>query len=376
MDFYSLPYIILLLVYLLLYFVENTSHTVFRRKIVRFFCAFLFVFFFGFRGYVGSDWYNYQEYYSEATLSLWTIYDFEIGFSFFVKLFNDIGFSYEFFVFFITLVQAFLFDRFIKNECKNVALAYICLISLFPLLIIDLLRNFTSILIAIQSLYYINKEKKIRALLIILVSITFHTTGAFFLFFFLWSKNYFKKLTLYVLLFIGLGIYLSQFRFIDSIITVIGSLFGGRLEYLAGTIAESDQAYGIKFGILEKLFVLVIVLINYDYIVKNKLVSPISFNFFFCYCFVQLYFSTSDSIINRFGLLFFWAYLLFLADLKIMIENSLVKKYILVLIILLFFIKGYVTFDKVIYRYSNNLFERDDFYIRSVNREEFYIKTE
>ncbi|MDI5950742.1 EpsG family protein [Flavobacterium yafengii] len=376
MDFYSLPYIILLLVYLLLYFVEKTSHTIFNRKIIRFFCAFLFVFFFGFRGFIGSDWYNYQEYYSEATLSTWTIYDFEIGFSFFVKLFNDLGFSYEFFVFFITSLQVFLFDRFVKNEGRNVALAYICLISLFPLLIIDLLRNFTSILIAIQSIYYINKSKKIRALLLILISITFHTTGVFFLFFFLWSKNYFKKKTLYILLFIGLGIYLSQFRFVDSIVSVIGSLFGGRLEYLAGSITESEQAYGIKIGILEKLFVLMAVLVNYDYIVKNKLISPISFNLFFCYCFIQLYFSTSDSIINRFGLLFFWAYLLFLTDLKIMIKNSVAKKYISVIIILLFFIKGYVTFDKIIYRYSNNIFEKDDHYIRSVNRDEFYIKAE
>lgn len=376
MDFFSLPYLALILCYVFFYFYEKSSQQSNNKSIAGFLCAFVFILFFGFRGFIGSDWFNYENYYSEATLDLWTAFDYEIGFSFLVKLFHDLGFEYSFFVFFITLMQVFLWHRFLKRESYNISLAYIVLISCFPLLIIDLLRNFTAILIAVQSIEYINKNKKFKAFLIILFSMSFHLTGVFFLALFFLKRNYIKKKVLIVLLVFGIIIYFFQIRFLDSIVFSIGEMLGGRFEYLANSVVDSDVSYGVRFGILEKILVFVLVLINYKYIVNNKIISPIYFNSFFCYCFILLYFSTSETIINRFSLLFFWAYIMILCNLRNLIKHSEFRKNVVLPIILFCFLKTYVTFNNPLYRYSNIVFEKDSYYDRGIIRDEFYDSRE
>jgi len=376
MDFFSLPYLALILCYVFFYFYEKSNQQSNNKSIAGFLCAFVFILFFGFRGFIGSDWFNYENYYSEATLDVWTAFDYEIGFSFLVKLFHDLGFEYSFFVFFITLIQVFLWHRFLKRESYNISLAYIVLISCFPLLIIDLLRNFTAILIAVQSIEYINKNKKFKAFLIILFSMSFHLTGITFLLLFFLKRNYFNKKVLVILLILGIIVYFLQVRFLDSIMASVGRILGGRFEYLAGTVTESDVSYGIRFGILEKIFIFIVVLINYKYIVNNKIISPIYFNSFFCYCFIQLYFSTSEAMINRFALLFFWAYLMILCNLKDLIKHSELRKNVVLPVMLFCFLKTYITFNNPLYRYTNTIFSKESYYDRALIRDEFYESKE
>jgi hypothetical protein len=360
----------LILTYAIIYINENSNkqNNTTNNKRIRFISAFIFLIFFGFRGYVGSDWFNYEYYYSETTLDSWTIQDYELGFSFFAKLFHDLGLTYHFFIFFITLIQVILWNRFLKTQSNQIALSYIILISLFPLLIIDLLRNLTSILIAIQAIDYINKNRKFKAAIIILLSVLFHTTGVFFFLLFLINRQYFKRSNLIIILILGIIVYILQFNFFNSIVAFIGQHIGGRLQYLASTITDSDKTYGLRFGILEKLFILVLVLMNYNRIVRNKLIKPIYFNGFFCYCFLLLYFSTSDTIINRFSLLFFWAYLMILCNFKILIGNNNMN----LIVIFICVLKTFVTFNRDIYEYSNNIITEDSYYERKVIREKAY----
>lgn len=369
MDFFSFPYLILILVYIVIYFSENIAKDSRKdNKRIRYLCAFIFLFFFGFRGYVGSDWFNYEYYYSETTLKEWTIVDYEIGFSFLAKLFHDLGINYNCFVFSITLIQTLLWNRYLKKNSNQIALSYVVLISIFPLLILDLLRNFTSILIAIQAIEYIRGNKKVVAAIIILCSTLFHLTGVFLLLIIFFNANYIKKWILWASVFIGIIVYILQFNFFNSIVDFAGSILGGRMQYLASTITESDKTYGLRFGILEKLFVVFLLLINYKRIVSNKLIAPIYFNSFFFYCFILLYCSTSETLINRFSLLFFWAYVMFLCNLKVFVGY----RSITAVVIFICLLKTFVTFNRDIYRYSNNLFTEDSYYERKLIREEAY----
>ncbi|RZJ52891.1 MAG: EpsG family protein [Flavobacterium sp.] len=372
MLIYSLPYFFLIFIYLLLYLYEKNGITPEKTLKVRFIAAFIFILFFGFRGYIGSDWFNYNAYYSEATLSSWTSQDYELGFSFVAKLLHDIGFSFEYFVLIITIFQTFLFDRFLKNESKNVSLGYVILICIFPLLIIDLLRNFTAILIAVQSIDFLRRNKKLKAILIIIASVFFHATGVTFFILFLLKNRYFKRRTVVVFLLVGIVIYLLQIRYIDYIILTIGDLLGGRFQYLAGTVLKSDEGYGIRFGILEKIILMIIVLLNYNNIVSSKIISPVLLNSFFCYCLIQLYFSAYDSIINRFALLFFWAYLIILSNVKIIVKNSTAGNISLIFVIFLCLFKIIATFSTDLYRYTNNIFEKDSYETRAILRNEHY----
>lgn len=372
MQFYSLPYFFLVLIFLAIFLYEKSDKSLKTLINVRFLSAFVFIFFFGFRGYIGSDWFNYSGYYNETTLSVWNSRDYEIGFSFLAKLFHDLKFDFKYFVLAITLIQVFLWDRFLKYNSSNIALCYILLISMFPLLIIDLLRNFTSILIALQALVCFRDNKKIKATAFILGSVFFHATGLVFFILFFIHKKYFNKKIIFVIFFIGLFIYFLQIRYIDYLILFIGDLLGGRFQYLASSVLESDVVYGIRVGILEKIFFMIIVLFNYNYIVQNKIISPVVFNVFICYCFIQLYFSAYDSIINRFALLFFWAYLIVLAHIKIIIKNYNFSSFFLSLLIFLCLIKSFTTFNQNIYIYTNSIFIKDSFDDRAILRNEHY----
>ena len=176
MELYNVPYICVFILFFLLLKYENNNG---NRNNVRLIAAGIFILFYGFRGYIGTDWYNYSTYYEQATLKSWSEADYELGFAFIAKLFHDLGISYLGFVFFIVLLQTFLWDRLLKRLNQPIALSYIILISIFPLLIIDLLRNFTSILIALQGLPFLIRGNKKGAIGYFLLSVLFHTTGLF-----------------------------------------------------------------------------------------------------------------------------------------------------------------------------------------------------
>lgn len=137
---YSLPYVILVLVYLLLGILE-IRYTKFKR-IIQICESCIFILFFGARGYIGTDWYNYYNYYSTTTLQDWGTADYEFLFSLLAKLFHQIGFNFSFWIFFLTSFQAFLFDKYFSKKVPYMFFAYIMLIAIFPNLLIDTIRNF------------------------------------------------------------------------------------------------------------------------------------------------------------------------------------------------------------------------------------------
>lgn len=371
MGFYSLPYILLILIFFIASYFEK--HAKNKKSIVKF-CSIIFVLFFGFRGYIGTDWFNYNNYYAEATLKSWSTNDYEIGFAFIVKLFNDLGIPYLYFVLLLNIFQVYLWNKFLKDLKLPIALSYAILIAIFPLLIVDLLRNFTSILIAIQGVKFFIRGDAKKSIPYIIISFFFHTTGIFFAILFLLHKKYFIKQSLYIFLFIGLIIYFLQLRFVDNIIIAIGSFAGGRLDYLATSVLSSEEGYGVRFGIIEKLIFVFILISNYDLIVKRQLIPPLIFNLFFVYIFIQLYFSSIDAFVNRFSLLFFWSYLYIIVQSPYLLPNLFKRRALVNLIILLCIAKVYSTFNTEIYQYSNNLISKDNISEREWIRSRHYFK--
>lgn len=369
----SLPYLLLLLYYLLIFLLEFYDSNKKRRLEIRLACIIPFIIFFGFRGNIGSDWYNYQFYYSITSLKEWTILDFELGFSLITKVFSDLNIPYSGFVLFITIIQVWLFDKIIKNYSGITSLSYAILISLFPLLIIDLLRNFTSLLIAMQSIAYIYNNKKIKAVLIILLSISFHATGILFFILFFIQKKVFNKKVIMAWLGVGLLLYISQIRFYDFIVQLLGKIFGGRIEYLTQTVVEETKSYGITFGIIEKLIFTLIFIISHNYIVRKRLILPVFFNLFYIYICIYLYFSTSETFINRFSLLFFPGYMISLSHIYGATRIKELKKVFVFLLIVVCLLKTYLTFDNILYRYTNNLIEIDNIEQRDTDRYNHYL---
>ena len=167
--------------------------------------------------------------------------------------------------------------------------------------------------------------------------------------------------------------YFLQLRIVDNLIEQLGNLVGGRVEYLAGSAISSDEGYGIRFGIIEKLIFLFIALFNYDYLVKNKKISPLTINTFFIYIFIQLYFSTIDAFVNRFSLLFFWSYVFVLVQIPQLVSKKNNANLLRSFILLLCFFKVYITYNNILYSYKNTLLSEDSIREREWNRTKFYM---
>ncbi|MCL1669433.1 EpsG family protein [Elizabethkingia ursingii] len=371
---YNIPYLLLILAFLLLSLLERKE--IVGKSKIRFFSGLFFFIFFGTRGLIGSDWYNYMYYFDNTSFSdIKIVEDFELGFSFLTKFLKLIGFNYNYYVLFITLIQTILFDNIIRKYSVNISLTYALFVCLFPLLIIDALRNLLSILIACQALPYIEQKKNRKAILIIVTSMFFHTTGVFFFLLFPFSKNYIRQPYILILLVIGTFIYFFQLRFFDILIESLGGVFGGRIDYLSKSVTKSDQSYGITFGIVEKYFFAYLLLKNFDVIKKTKILTPVFFNLFFIYIFIYLFFSTSESFINRFSLLFFIFYIVGIVN-CIFVLKLYKQRIILNAVILLIFIKTFLTFNNILYDYSTFIYKKDDINKRETDRFNYYRERE
>ncbi|WP_293899088.1 EpsG family protein [Sphingobacterium sp. UBA5670] len=371
--FNSFPYLILFGFFLVLYLIEDTyKNDVSVRNKVRFFCGTAFVIFFGFRGYIGSDWLNYEYSYSITSWKEWTINDYEIGYSAIAKTFAFFKISYFYFVAFITTLQVFLLDRFLSKYPKfSVSIFYIALIALFPVLIVDLQRNFLSILLVMNGIALINSGNKKGFYLYVGAGMLFHLSAIVFFILPYLDRIKFKKGLLLVLFILGLIIYALQINFYKSALSILASAVGGRLEHLIEqSTGETEVAYGLTIGIVEKIFLYILIFNIYTKISKEY---RLIVNACIVYLLIYFYFSTSQSFINRFANLFFWGYILSYDQLRTYLMRLKLKPIFVFCFLTFCFLRTYVGYNSILYRYTNILVQEEDKTLRIYDRNAFYF---
>jgi len=355
---YSLPYLLIISFYLVLMVFNRFYQGVKTRNKIRFFCAFVFIIFFGCRGYIGSDWYNYNISYELTSWNEWLITDYEVAFSTLVKSLKFLGFNYFSIVLVITTFQVYLFDRFINKTCKNIILPYILLIALFPVVIIDLQRNFTSILIVMNAFLFLQRGNKRKYYLLILLAMLFHLSAVFFFFISYLNRVKFNTLVLNLLFVLGIIIYVLQIDFYTPILSVIENSVGGSIGGLINQVTrEEEVGYGISVGIVEKLFLFIIIISKYKKVKQQNLLYV---NFAVIYILIYLYFNTSQSFINRFANLFMFGYIWYYCFIFSNIKNKLYNFYY-VLIIMFCLLRTSLSYNYEIYSYKNIIFEDEDY---------------
>ncbi|RRN77098.1 EpsG family protein [Pseudoxanthomonas sp. SGD-10] len=371
--FYSFPYLLLYTFNVLLFIYERiyTNNNVLVRNRIRFLCGVSFFLFFGFRGYVGSDWFNYELSYSLTSWSQWLLSDYELGYSAIAKTFAYFKIDYFYFVSFLTGIQVLLFDRFISRYSYiSVPLSYIIIIALFPILIIDLQRNFISILIVINAIPFLESNQKLKFYLYVTVSMLFHLSGIVFFFLPFIDRSRFSQKVVLVLFLVGLVVYFLQINFYQEALSIIGKAVGGRLEYLINqSVREDEVSYGITVGIIEKIALFLALLLFYPSVMRR---APLMIKVGIIYLLVYLYFSTSQSFINRFANLFFWGYLVIYSVLFFALKKYKLRSLFVWFLLLFCFVRVYVGYDNVIYKYVNVLVEHENKMERINNRNLHY----
>ncbi|MEC4086897.1 EpsG family protein [Myroides odoratimimus] len=365
----NLPYLVLILLYFILFYIELRLPQ--QRNKISQICFIIYLFFFGFRGLIGTDWYNYQIEYDFLGNSMSYTSTLEQGFQFIVYICNSIGLSYYNFVFVITTLQSVLLYKILDYHAKYISLSYIILIAIFPIVIVDLLRNFTSLLIVMSGLPYLLRNRKGVFVGYILLGMTFHTSAIVFgVLFFIKNKLLAKKVIIYLSI-IGSLVYIFQINFYKDLLLLIGAMTGGRIEYLIEqTTGKEEVAYGISVGIIEKFIILYLIIKNYN---KVKMSNVLWVNCLLIYVFVNLYFNTSQSFVNRFATLFMFGYIFILNDFMYYYKSKFNVNFSLIAICSFLILRTFLGYSGDIYNYSNSLLGDDNWNVRYGTRESHYL---
>lgn len=201
--------------------------------------ALIFVFFFGFRGFICDDWISYYPAFEKCSYEYvnFNIFEFDIkwgfepGFTLLMCMCKSIVDEYQFFVFTCTLINTALLFKFLYNYIDNVPFGVILFISFGGFVMsTNLMRNSIAILIFVNSLTYIVKRKIVPYFLLCVFALSFHISAIiYFPLYFFFHKKCNKWLYL-ILFLVGNIVFLFQIPVFLKVMSLILMDSEGRLQ--------------------------------------------------------------------------------------------------------------------------------------------------
>lgn len=316
---YSLPYIVVLTLFgaCAVYFdhIEDTD----KKKYATLFAITLFFIFFGFRGYVFTDWISYAKMMEDVTFGdifqLTTVHEdavvHEPGFTLLCWLCSLVTRDYVFFVVVVTVIDIWLYLRFLKQwNVDNVAFSFMLLMAFEGIgIMFNLMRNQIAIFIFMNSLVYIVNRKPWQYMGCCLLALSFHLSSIvlFPLYFVLHRKtNKWVFLGIFIAFFL---FYISQQSIVATGLQVLGlgGMLGEKAE-LYTTFFSTSRALSIT-GTIEKFGLVTLIFLFYDKLNSNVKNFQVLVNclllYFFCY-YVLAEFKTLSSRMSYIFVFPYW----------------------------------------------------------------------
>ena len=329
---FSFPYVALLLFVGVCAFLFEHTESEEKRDYVSIGASVAFLIFFGFRGYVYSDWIIYTDTFRNvewADLLKFDITDSELrepGFTLLCLLCKTLFHDYVFLNVACTGIFLMLLVRFCRQfGFDNISFVLVMVIAMDGTeIVVNLLRNSISIAIWLNALIYVKERKPLPYFALCLLALTFHLSAVLFfpLYFVLHRKtNRWVFLGLFVFF---LGFFLSK----TSIILSIAQLFD--FEGVLGAKAEAyTEVYVVSRGLnpsgtLEKVALAVLLFIYYDEVVAKCKGGYIFINSLLLYFFAYYFCGEFKTMSDRMSMLFIFArWLLWIEMARILvIENN------------------------------------------------------
>lgn len=376
---YSVPYIILFLIFFVLFLWENKLKASEKNiKVVRYFCMLVFFVFFGFRGYIDTDFMLYYPLYesSPALNDIKGVTNFfsantedfilkiEPGFKALLVLLKTISPEYFLLQIVSSLIDVLFLNYFFRKYSPQYALGFIMFCIFSGLIIeINLLRNSKAIFIFLYSLQFIKDRNATKYFLCNAVGLLFHSSAIFYfpLYFFLHKKLH--PAFVWGFFILGNVLYLGQVKFITPIVVALGNFVGGVYALMAEGYSKSSlysSGYGITIGYLEKVLTFILFYSSYnriaDYIKDEKLLN-IFFNLLFIFTATYLYLSEFSVFIDRITTLFAVSYWIMYPYFYAALEK--IMKTIFACVLLIFgMYKMYKSNNFIIRKYENILWNK------------------
>jgi len=341
-------------------------------KVIRWAALSGLLFFFGLRGFIGWDWYNYYPAFNSVPKlfspngELFTATDYNSGFVIYISFLKSIWNNYHFLIFISTLIDLIILNVVIKRYSKY---SYAFAILLFIVmggfyLETDLIRNSKGIMLFLLSLKYVKERKLLPFLLLNIAGSMFHLSSILYLplYFFLTKKI--KKEIVIGIFITGLIITLIQLEYIRPFLTWITNLLGEKFVYLLEKYLELSNystGYGLTIGLLERLLTSSLIIIYYDKLTDSNDYNRIFINSFIVYFIIFFFFSEIKIIPIRVGGLFSFSYWILYPALLEVISNRNNRRLIIVFFMLYALIKIAGMTDNILYRYVNTLLGKDNY---------------
>lgn len=312
------------------YFSErNTVYGFFKE----FFLFFLLILFIGFRGYVITDFVNYQKFYNELP-SLFSNSDifnkfsnnyggWEKGFKIFAIFCKTLGLNYFNFQTVSFLIDYIIISYLFKYYSINKPMGF-CFFILFSGITIEfnLLRNSKSIALFLLSIQFLNEKRYIKYILLNLLGFMFHTTGIIYLFvgFFLPIKI--SKKILYIILCLGVLIFVLRIPVLLSFLNLLGDFIPGRLGLLIRFyIQKNTDTTAFSIGFIERVATILLLLKYYNFYYKDRK-NCIVGNSIVIYVTTYLFGYELPIVYERIGCLFAFSYWFFYPRLYYLLNKA------------------------------------------------------
>lgn len=319
--FYSIPYVILIAFFGFSAFYYHSSENDNTKKKIVISSLTVFFIFFGFRGFIFSDWISYYPYFQTCDID--DIISFELGspdymepgFTSFMIVCRAIFDDFQFFVFISTLIETVLLYRFISKRVDNIPLALaIFLVFEGFMIIVNLMRNAMSILIFLNALDFLEKRKPIQYFGLCILAITFHYSAIIYFPLYLFINRGYNK-WIYLGIFISCNlVFLSRVSIFLKLISLFG-LGGEFLETKVEAYTEMGSGFGLSIGYLERLLTGFLVFCYYNKLKEIRKENVIFINALLGYFMAFFLLSEFSEISKRISTLFAFSYWIIWIDL-------------------------------------------------------------
>lgn len=333
------------------------------RKYFNFIGVTSYVLFYGFRGFIATDWIIYYEFFKNIHISyILTFKDtgFENGFILYTQIIKTFSESYIVFQLINTLTNIFLLHLFFK---KYLPIKYylfglaVFLVFFGSGLEINLLRNFKAILIFLLALPFIENRKPVQYFSIIFIALLFHWSSIVYLplYFFLHKKISIK---IFLLIFIsGSVIYILQIEYITPIIKLFSTILPTEMSQKVLAYLNTNlyaKSYGLTVGFFERTITTLLILFYYKKISTNP-TNILFINSFLIFIALFLFCSETSIILKRVTINFAFSYWILIPIIIQQVEKKL-KPIIALFFALFFIIKMHLMMNNILYDYDSFLF--------------------
>ena len=300
--YYAIPYFLYYLFLLILYILGKQNRNIYKRCIV--IAAVSYLFFFGLRGYIFTDCFQYLDFFHDIPLlNRFQKYDgnFEVGYVAVNDLLSHISNNPFFFQFAMTLLDVIALIVILKRETnQQYLLAFALLIPFWEGVQMNLFRNIKAILICFYAIRYIREKKLIPYVCCIFLAFLFHQTAVFFLPLY-WVIDKPCKKEMIALCCIALVLYFVSMTFMADYIQAFGAMLTLNMAEKAEAFSTNAQSAGFTLGFLYRLLLMFVLLKNYDRISKVNLCM---LNLALLYVFCCTAFNSMIVFRDRFSALF------------------------------------------------------------------------